>query len=188
MLYLCFTPLENCSVTANTVQAPYTSAPASPPGPELTAGLQQRRGAGLPWARHAQILVLPTRFRHTQVLVLPDARFPAEEGIMLAPAAQRGPGTFSSLRDCGAGPVLGDSVPLATEDELGVLQCVLPGGREEQVGGHNAPQDAQTRGKARSAGSRTSSLFMSTCRKWPRIPERAASSVCSDGCMRCSHF
>lgn len=176
MLYLCFTPLENCSVTASTVQAPYTSAPASPPGPELTAGLQQRRGAGLPWARHAQILVLP------------DARFPAEEGIMLAPAAQRGPGTFSSLRDCGAGPVLGDSVPLATEDELGVLQCVLPGGREEQVGGHNAPQDPQTRGKARSAGSRTSSLLMSKCRKWPRIPERAASSVCSDGCMRCSHF
>lgn len=176
MLYLCFTPLENCSVTASTVQAPYTSAPASPPGPELTAGLQQRRGAGLPWAHHAQVLVLP------------DARFPAEEGIMLAPAAQRGPGTFSSLRDCGAGPVLGDSVPLATEDELGVLQCVLPGGREEQVGGHNAPQDPQTRGKARSAGSRTSSLLMSTCRKWPRIPERAASSVCSDGCMRCSHF
>lgn len=176
MLYLCFTPLENCSVTASTVQAPYTSAPASPPGPELTAGLQQRRGAGLPWARHAQVLVLP------------DARFPAEEGIMLAPAAQRGPGTFSSLRDCGAGPVLGDSVPLATEDELGVLQCVLPGGREEQVGGHNAPQDPQTRGKARSAGSRTSSLLMSKCRKWPRIPERAASSVCSDGCMRCSHF
>lgn len=176
MLYLCFTPLENCSVTASTAQAPYTSAPASPPGPELTAGLQQRRGAGLPWARHAQVLVLP------------DARFPAEEGIMLAPAAQRGPGTFSSLRDCGAGPVLGDSVPLATEDELGVLQCVLPGGREEQVGGHNAPQDPQTRGKARSAGSRTSSLLMSTCRKWPRIPERAASSVCSDGCMRCSHF
>lgn len=176
MLYLCFTPPENCSVTASTAQAPHTSAPVSPPGPELTAGLQQRRGAGLPWARHAQVLVLP------------DARFPAEEGIMLAPAAQRGPGTFSSLRDCGAGPVLGDSVPLATEDELGVLQCVLPGGREEQVGGHNAPQDPQTRGKARSAGSRTSSLFMSTCRKWPRIPERAASSVCSDGCMRCSHF
>lgn len=137
MLYLCFTPLKNRNVTASTVPAPHTSAPASPPDPALparrswepTAGPEQNDAAR---ARAEPPRVSPGACR-AQALVLPDTRLPVEESTALAPAARRGPGTFSALGDCGAGPGFGGSVPLAIEDELGALQCFARGVKNRWV-------------------------------------------------------